>query len=109
MIYLTAKDESQAISIAEVLVSRKMVACANILPGALSVYEWKGRLFREKECVMVLKTRVSLVKAVEKHIRQMHSYECPCFVVYAISSGSRDYLKWLGKATQSKKRGSKRN
>ena len=95
LVYTTVPDTKAAEKLARHLLSLKLVACANLLPEMKSFYEWKGKLAQDSECVLLLKTRKSLYKKVEKAIQSKHPYECPCILQLPIDSGSKDFLKWV--------------
>jgi periplasmic divalent cation tolerance protein len=86
----------KAESLAEGLVEARLAACVNILPGALSIYRWKGKVRRDAESVLVIKTTVTRLKALERWVKSRHPYEIPEFVCLPVSSGSKKYLSWLG-------------
>jgi len=44
MAFVTAPNHETAKSLASGLVSSKLAACVNILPGVTSVYEWEGKV-----------------------------------------------------------------
>ncbi len=85
----------KAESLAEGAVSARLAACVNILPGAVSIYRWKGKVRRDAESLLVIKTTVSKLKALERWVKARHPYEVPEFVALPVSSGSREYLAWL--------------
>jgi periplasmic divalent cation tolerance protein len=73
----------------------RLAACANIVPGVESHYWWRKRLCLGKECLMILKTRQSRLKQLEKLIVQKHPYETPEFIVLPLSRGNAKYLAWM--------------
>ena len=42
IVYTTIATLQEAETLAEQAVTQKYAACVNIIPGALSVYEWEG-------------------------------------------------------------------
>ena len=85
----------KAESLAEGLVSARLAACVNVLPGAVSIYRWKGRVRRDAESLLVVKTTVPKLRALERWVKARHPYEVPEFVALPVSSGSKEYLSWL--------------
>lgn len=53
--FVTASSDSEAEKIAQHLVSKHLIACANILPGVKSVYEWKGKVEQSNEVLLMIK------------------------------------------------------
>ena len=59
LIYVTCANSSEAESLARQLLSRKLIGCANILPGMTSIYPWQGEVKTAQETVLLLKTPLS--------------------------------------------------
>jgi periplasmic divalent cation tolerance protein len=95
VVLVTVPRGGKAESLAEGLVSARLAACVNVLPGALSIYRWKGSVRRGAESLLVIKTEVSKLKALERWVKARHPYEVPEFVALPVSSGSKEYLSWL--------------
>ncbi len=100
LVYATFAGEADAVSVAEALVGSGLVACANILPGMASIYIWEGRLEREQEVAMLMKTRRALADEVVAEVRRRHSYQNPAIVVLPIMAGSADFLAWIAVQTR---------
>lgn len=100
-VYISCKDIKQARKIAGHCVSERLAACGNILPTMESVYWWEGDINHEDETVLILKTMQSKYKELEKAIKLLHSYDCPCVVALPITDGSRSYLDWINTETNS--------
>jgi periplasmic divalent cation tolerance protein len=96
-IYMIAATREEAESIALALVEEKLVACANIFPDVVSIYRWEGKTERANECAIIAKTTADKFDALQKRVRELHSYECPCIVATPIVAGSEGYLEWLRK------------
>ncbi len=60
-----------------------------------SIYRWKGSIERAGEVVMIVKTIRRQVEPARDHLRRMHSYETPAFLVIDVPEGDADYLAWL--------------
>src|SRR5690606_9678360 len=75
LVYVTAASVQEAEQIAEELVRERLAACANIIPGMTSIYHWKGELQRDKEVVVMLKSRAGRVAQISERVKQLHSYD----------------------------------
>jgi periplasmic divalent cation tolerance protein len=97
--YATFPDSELAAEVAESLVSRGLVACANIFPEVKSIYKWMGEVEESKEVVMVAKTKKDLFDKVKNVILEMHSYDTPAIVAVEIVAGDNKFLSWVEKET----------
>ena len=100
MVYLTAKNEKEALAIARALVEERLAACVNLLGKTRSIYRWQGRIADEREVAFMVKTRKTLLPALTARVKKLHSYECPCIVALPIVGGSDDFLEWLDQETK---------
>ncbi len=100
LVYVTAPSRPEAEQIAETVVTEKLAACANIFDGVTSIFHWEGKLCRESEAVLILKTTEERVEALTERIKQLHSYDCPCIVALPIEVGNSDFLNWIAKAVR---------
>ncbi len=95
MVYITVADRAEAESLADVLVRRRVAACVNILGAIQSVYEWQGNVEKSSEIAMIAKTTRSQFPALEKAVKEMHTYTCPCIVAWPVSAGYMPFLTWV--------------
>jgi periplasmic divalent cation tolerance protein len=95
LIYVTTASSDEAVRIAEAVVTERLAACANILEGVSSIFHWNGKLCREKETVLILKTTEEKAESLTARIKELHSYECPCIVILPIEGGHEPFLKWV--------------
>jgi len=79
---------------ARALVERRLAACVGAVRVA-SQYRWRGKLEAAQETLLVIKTTGARLRALERHVRAEHPYECPEFVVLAPSAVAASYLRWL--------------
>ena len=94
-VLMTAPDAGSAERIVRELLDRGLVACGNIIPGAVSIYRWKGRLERADEVVVILKTTGGLAERVVEAARASHPYEVPELLVQEVAGGNPGYLEWV--------------
>ena len=99
LLYVTAGSITEADKIATKLVEEKLVACANILGASTAIYHWEGKLTKEKEVILILKTTAKLVQKSVKRIVGLHSYECPAVIVLEIEDGNKEFLSWISNVT----------
>jgi periplasmic divalent cation tolerance protein len=95
LVYVTTAGSDEAILIAETVVTERLAACANILNGVTSIFHWDGKLCRETEAVLILKTTEEKTNALTARIKKLHSYECPCIAVLPIEGGNSEFLNWI--------------
>lgn len=97
MLYLPCSSWAEAEKIARALVEEKLVVCANIVPGIKSIYRWKGKIEQATEAVIFAKTLAAKKEALEKRIKELHSYETPAIVFLEVESMSKETREWLEK------------
>ena len=94
-IFVTAGSRPEARRIARALLERRLVACANIIPGVESHYWWEGKVDHAREWLLVMKTRRDQFRAVELAVKQLHSYQVPEIIALPLIAGQADYLRWM--------------
>lgn len=95
LIYVTAPAREAAEKIATAVVTERLAACANIFGGMTSVFHWEGKLCRENEAALILKTTEEKTTALIARIKELHSYDCPCIVALPIEDGNTEFLNWV--------------
>jgi periplasmic divalent cation tolerance protein len=96
IVVLSACDsEEQAATLARHLVDRRLAACVSIVPGARSVYRWKGSIEEAAEWLLVIKSRRDLFHALREELGKMHTYEVPEVIALPVVDGAENYLAWL--------------
>ncbi len=95
LVYATFPTAAAAELVAEAVVTQGLAACANILPGLTSIYIWEGRLEREQEVAMVMKTRRALAVGVVAETCRLHPFTNPAVLVLPVDGGSARFLAWI--------------
>ena len=95
VVFTTTGSNDQAQEIATVLVEEKLAACVSIIPSILSIYLWKGKICRDAENLLLIKTSSHLFERLRKKLRQIHQYELPEIIALPVKAGDPDYLKWI--------------
>lgn len=91
IVYTTIATLQEAETLAEQAVIGKYAACVNIIPGALSVYEWEGKLEKNQECLLFFKTTITTVEELKQWIVKKHAYAVPAVLSGAIDTSSDFY------------------
>jgi len=99
IVYVTAGSPAEGDHLARALVDERLAACVNRIATVQSVYRWEGKLEQSEEQLLIIKTQRRLFAALEKRVRELHSYSVPEIVALPIIEGSQDYLRWLGDQT----------
>ena len=100
VVFVTAPNADVATTIARTLVSEKLAACVNIVPGLRSIYSWQGKMYDEAEILCIVKTRQALFPALRDRVTALHPYDVPEIIALPISDGSAPYLAWLQHETE---------
>ncbi len=89
---------ARAQAIADAVVAERLAACVNAIHAVQSTYEWKGKVEREAEVTLMLKTTAERVAALTARLRELHPYELPEVIVLPVlpSEGNPAYLDWIG-------------
>jgi len=86
VIFVTAKDQQEAKSIADKLL---------IVKDVQSIFWWDKKLDEAQEVLLIIKTRGDLFSKVEAVVKANHSYDVPEIIALPIIAGNQDYLNWI--------------
>jgi periplasmic divalent cation tolerance protein len=94
----TFPDAETARRVAEKLVAKNLVACANITAQVESVYRWKGEIETGKEALVLFKVTADRYDPFEKELKALHPYEVPEIIALPVTRGSPEYLHWVSES-----------
>ncbi|MDH4220940.1 MAG: divalent-cation tolerance protein CutA [Candidatus Aminicenantes bacterium] len=100
VVFVTCGSEEEALKIANALVEDHLAACANLVSPIRSIYRWEGKIWDEKEWLLIIKTHEKRYVELEKRVKTLHSYAVPEIIGLPIVEGSSSYLHWLEEMTQ---------
>ena len=100
IVLTTVSSADEAKRIARALVEERLAACVNIAGHVDSVYRWQGVVEETQEVLLLIKTRVEKLAALEEAVHRLHSYEVPEFVILKVDGGSAAYLRWLDESLE---------
>ena len=96
---VTCPDEETAERISEVILQKRLGACVNVMPGITSRYWWKGKIEKDSEVLMLIKTKEALLEKIEETVKEHHPYDVPEVIAVPIAFGSSEYLNWIDSET----------
>lgn len=94
----TCPDLDAARLLASAALHMRLAACANILPGVISLFHWKDSIEEETEVQITFKTseaaRADLIALIEAH----HPYDLPVITWEGVET-TEDAAVWLAEET----------
>ncbi len=99
VVLVTVAEVEEAEAMAEVLVGEGLAACVNVVGAVRSIYRWKGQVCRDREQLMIVKSRREIFHELESRIRELHPYEVPEIIALPVDLGSAAYLRWIVEQT----------
>lgn len=97
-VLVTASGKEEAEKIAQVVLTQKLAACVNIIPGVQSYFWWEGKIDSSPEVSMIIKTDEKKFNELAQAVRQAHSYDTPEIIALPIVAGDEKYMKWMNDA-----------
>jgi periplasmic divalent cation tolerance protein len=100
VVMTTLPADADVRAFAHALVDARLAACVNVLPPMESTYRWEGRIERDDERQLLIKTSRDRIADLWNRVRELHPYDVPEFLVLPIVEGSESYLRWLGESSR---------
>jgi periplasmic divalent cation tolerance protein len=95
IVFTTVSRGSEGTLLAEKLVESKLAACVQIVPQITSVYFWEGKIQKDNEQLLLIKTTEDKYLELERFISDNHSYEVPEIVAVSSENIAKPYRRWL--------------
>jgi len=100
VVLVTCGSEEEALKIGQALVEDHLAACVNLVAPIRSIYRWEGKIWDEKEWLLIIKTQAKRFDELEKKVKSLHSYAVPEIISLPIVQGSSPYLTWIRENTK---------
>ncbi|HEY2955579.1 MAG TPA: divalent-cation tolerance protein CutA [Candidatus Eisenbacteria bacterium] len=100
LVFTSFAREDDAVRVTRALIEERLIACANLLPGARSLYRWKGAIEDQSEVVVLMKSRKQDWTALLSRLHELHPYDTPECIAVRVAAGAPKYLAWLEAALE---------
>jgi len=98
-VVLCSVPVESAETLASTLVEECLAACVNVHRDVTSVYRWEGRVERQREAMLVVKTSDAALGKLVARIAAVHPYSVPEIVALDVDSVNAKYLEWVDSET----------
>ncbi|PJG47583.1 divalent-cation tolerance protein CutA [Sphingobium sp. LB126] len=96
LVYTLFGSRDAAMRVARRLIEERLIACANLLGEATSIYEWNGVLEETAEVPVLFKTAPSRREALMARIAELHDYEVPAILALPVEAADSGFARWVG-------------
>jgi len=73
------------------LVNKSLAACVNIMPKVTSVFKWEGKVKKEEEMMLVIKSQKKLFDKINAVVHEHHPSEIPEVISMEMKQSSYKY------------------
>ena len=98
----TVASERDADEIALLLLERSLAACVQIEGPIVSLYQWEGRMHKDEEYRLVIKTSSDAWPALKETLSEIHPYDEPQIVLLEVLDATAGYRDWVWNQTRSR-------
>ena len=95
VVLVTTPNRKVSEKLSKGIVSWKLAACVNILPGVRSRYWWKGKMETAREELLIIKTQKAKLTVLTQWVRRNHPYSVCEVIALPIEGGNKPYLDWI--------------
>lgn len=98
-IQLTCKDEKEADKITKTLLEQELAVCIKKMP-VKSEFTWKGKINKDQEILLLIDTKASRFKEIERTLEEIHSYDTFVLAAVPITRLSGRASEWMDQELQ---------
>lgn len=99
VVLVTCPNQKVGQQLGHALVQERLAACVNVIPEITSIYRWEGKICRDAEVLLVIKTRRMRLSALIRRVKALHPYSVPEVIALPLVGGSASYLSWVCDST----------
>ena len=100
LLVLSTCPQEKAAELARLLVEGRFAACVNVIDRVESFYFWEGKLNRDAESLLLIKTAPARFEALKQALLAAHPYEMPEIIALGVSGGNPRYLAWVAESSR---------
>ena len=95
LIWCPFPDRDSARSVANELLDRKLIGCANLFGGIESIFEWAGERSESQEIGVLFKTNSNLLREAILCLDEIHPYDTPAILGWHCNAAGNATEEWL--------------
>lgn len=99
VVLTTISDVERGKLFARQIITKRLAACCNIVPGISSVFRWENEPNDDEECLIIMKTAKNRYLELEEFVRNEHPYNVPELIALPVEACMQEYLSWTLKET----------
>jgi periplasmic divalent cation tolerance protein len=92
-LYWTINNQELPQALVIELIDKKLIACANILPG-VSMYSWQGKMHGELQVFVFCKTSADKLEQAIFYLEKTHDYDVLCITSWLVQANPK-YAGWV--------------
>jgi periplasmic divalent cation tolerance protein len=95
LLVIVTVPKNKAQELAKIILKKRLCACVNIIENVKSFFWWNGKIDKEEENLLFIKTKNKVFKQLKKCIKENHPYTVCEIIAFNIDKINKEYLKWL--------------
>lgn len=95
MVITTVSSSQDAELLAAALVDHALAACVQIDGPVTSLYRWAGKVEKNSEYRLLIKTSETAWPALKRKLSSLHPYDEPEIILFSVSDASDGYRAWV--------------
>lgn len=99
LIWCAFPTQNEARAVAETLLAERLIACANIIPGVVSLFWWQDEIEAADEVAMLCKTSALQLAAASTRLAKLHPYDVPAVSGWIADEAPDAMRQWLAETT----------